>query len=205
MSYKETIKEGAISRIGDMVYAFRFLKLLVTPWKNTQAYKLELIDDKGKRIKKKKLETPQEKSAYTVFHRLVFNIKRLLQVIPGGGSRLATYASALFLIKEHTNMSSAQIIKIMDKVDLEFDWDNLPLRESKWFVNNDGHLNPGQYTLINVIASIETGEHIAMANTRVKINTTQEPYAIFLGESIYKVNHPKTNQRIFITTGDITR
>lgn len=199
------IKEGAISRIGDLVYAFRFLKLLVTPWKNTTAFKLDLITDKGKRIKKKKLETSEEKSAYTIFHRLVFNIKRMLQVIPGGGSRLATYASALFLIREHTKMSEGQIKKIMDKVDLEFDWDKLPVQESKWFVNVDGHLNPGQYTLVNDIASLETGEYIALTNTRVKVKALQEPYATFLGESIYNVYHPKTNQCIFITTGDITR
>ena len=129
----------------------------------------------------------------------------MLQLVPGGGSRLATYASALFLIKEYTNMSEEQIKKIMDKVDLEFDWDNLPLQESKWFVNITGQLNPGQYTLINNIASPNTGEYIAMANTRIKIDKAETPYTTFLGESIYKVYHPKTNQRIYITTGDITR
>ena len=59
--------------------------------------------------------------------------------------------------------------------------------------------------LVNDIASVDTGEHIAMANTKIKVATTEHPYATFLGESIYKVYHPKTGQQIFITTSDITR
>ena len=202
----DLLKEGILSRAADLFYAFRFLKLLVTKWENTPAFKLGLIDRKGKRLKDKKIETPVEKSAYTVFHRLVFNIKRLLMKIPGVSTgRLASYAAALFLIREHTGMSEKQIKKIMDQVDLEFDWDNLPLQESKWFINVLGELNPGAYTLVNNIASPDTGEYIAMANTRIITYTAQEPYATFLGESIYKVYHPKTNQKIFITTGDITK
>ena len=202
----DVLKEGILSRAADLFYAFRFLKLLVTKWENTQAYKLGLIDNKGKRLKKVKIATPPQKSAYTVFHRLVFNIKRLLMKIPGVSTgRLASYAAALFLIREHTGMSESQIKKIMDQVDLEFDWDNLPLQESKWFVNILGDLNPGTYMLVNDIASLETGEYIAMTNTKIKVIEAQKPYTTFLGESIYKVHHPKTNQYIFITTGDIIR
>ena len=148
------LKEGILSRAADLFYAFRFLKLLVTKWENVPAFKLGLIDKKGQRIKAVKIETPAQKSAYTVFHRLVFNIKRLLMKIPGVSTgRLASYAAALFLIREHTGMSEKQIKKIMDQADLEFDWDNLPLQESKWFINVEGNLNPGIYTLINDIAS----------------------------------------------------
>ena len=37
-----------MSRIIDALVAYRILKLLVTPWKKTMAYKLGIIDDKGK-------------------------------------------------------------------------------------------------------------------------------------------------------------
>ena len=107
------LKEGAISRIGDLFYAFRFLRLLTQKWDTLPAFKLGLIDKDGKRLKDKKIETPGEKSAYTVFHRLVFNIKRLIQKIPGiGKTTIARYAAALYLIKEHTHMSEKQIKKI---------------------------------------------------------------------------------------------
>jgi len=205
----DVLKEGAVSRVADLFYAFRFLRLLTMPWKKTAAYKEGLIDDKGKRLrdeknKRIKPKTSKQKAAYTVFHRLVFNLKRLIGKISFGKSTIASYAAALFLIKEHTGMSEGQIKKIMDQVDMN-DWDKLPLQESKWFINIQGNLNPGEYTLINDIASPQTGEHIAMANTRIKVATAEQPYATFLGESIYKVNHPKTGQQIYITTGDITR
>jgi len=205
----DVLKEGATSRIADLFYAFRFLRLLTMPWKKTAAYKTGMIDDNGKRLrdeknKRIKATTPKQKSAYTVFHRLVFNLKRLLGKISFGRSTIASYAAALFLIKEHTGMSEGQIKKIMDQVDMN-DWDKIPLNESKWFVNIIGELNPGNYTLVNDIASIETGEYIAMANTKVKITESVHPYSTFLGESIFKVYHPKTNKQIFITTGDITR
>ena len=43
-----------LSRAGDLIYTFRFLKLLVTPFEKTNAYKLGVIDDKGKKIKEGK-------------------------------------------------------------------------------------------------------------------------------------------------------
>ena len=64
------------SRAGDLFYTFRFIKLLVTNWTDTDAFKLGIIDENGKRIKTKKVTTPEEKSAYTTFHRLVYNVKK---------------------------------------------------------------------------------------------------------------------------------
>ena len=66
---------GIIKRAGDLVYTFRFLKLLVTSFKDTKAFELGLIDEKGK--KQKRPDSAEERDAYTPFHRLVFNIKKL--------------------------------------------------------------------------------------------------------------------------------
>ena len=105
-----------VSRTGDLFYAYRFIKLLVTPWEKTEAYKLGIVDEDGKNLKKSsQLSTPDEKSAYTVFHRLVFNIKRLMNKLPFGRSKLASWATALFLIKEETGMSEKAIMKVLDK------------------------------------------------------------------------------------------
>lgn len=87
--------------IVDTYYSYRFIKLLTTPWKDTKAYKLGIIDAKGTLLKpKSSLKTTAEKDAYTFFHTLVYNIKKLIAKMPGGNSRLATYSSALFLLKE---------------------------------------------------------------------------------------------------------
>ena len=97
---------GVISRTADLFYAYRFIKLLVTPWEKTEAFELGIIDAEGKVVKRtSQLTTTEEKSAYTVFHRLVFNIKRLLNKLPFGQTKLASWATALYLIKEETGFS----------------------------------------------------------------------------------------------------
>ena len=39
-----------MGRAIDLFVTYRFIKLLVTPFKETDAYKLGIIDEKGKRI-----------------------------------------------------------------------------------------------------------------------------------------------------------
>ena len=94
-----------MGRAVDLFVVYRFLKLLVTPWKKQEAYKLGIIDDKGKALKKARdLTTEAERTAFTLLHRLVFNLKRIMNKIPGVRTQLGTYATALFLLKEHYNL-----------------------------------------------------------------------------------------------------
>jgi len=85
----------------DIFLVYQFLKRLVTPFDQTDAFRLGLIDADGKRIKR--AETPQEKRAIGYFDRLVFNLKRLLAKVPGGSSQIATFAAALLLLREQDN------------------------------------------------------------------------------------------------------
>lgn len=101
-----------VSQAADTAYTYRFISLLVTPWEKTKAYKLGIINEKGKSIKKPK--TPEERSAYTFFHRLVFNIKRLLSAVPGGSSRIATFAAALVLLREEFDVDVDRVLLEMD-------------------------------------------------------------------------------------------
>ena len=91
-----------MSRIVDTYITYRIIKTLVKPWKKQDAYKLGIIDDKGKVLKKTKdLKTSEEREAYTVLTKFVFNLKRLLNQLPGGKSRFASYAAAaVLLLKE---------------------------------------------------------------------------------------------------------
>jgi hypothetical protein len=82
----------------DIFVVYQFLKKLVTPFDQTKAFKLGLIDKNGKRLKKP--STEDEKNALTYFDKLVFNLKRLLALVPGGSSQLASYAAALLLLRE---------------------------------------------------------------------------------------------------------
>ncbi len=194
---------SVVSRTADLFYAFRFLKLLVTPWDKTGAYEQGIIDANGKNLKKAKtLTKPEEKSVYTVFHRLVFNLKRLLAKVPGGSSKLGSYAAALFLIKENTDLTEEEIRDVLEEVlgDLE----DQDLNESVFFIKDDV-LNPGRYKLTNEMASMNTGEIIARRGDLVECTLHSKPYGSIFNISIYEVTHIPTKQKLYISSGDIKR
>ncbi len=192
-----------LSRAADLGYAFRFLKLLTTPWNKLKAFELGIVDANGKNLKKaKELTTTEEKSAYTIFHRLVFNVKRLLQLAPGGKSKIASYAAALFLIKEHTGMSEGKIEEIIGKA-LDGDVEN-GISENSWYIKGDT-LNPGVYCLTKDIVSYNTGEAIAKKNSKIRVQEHAEPHSSFLGSNIYRVQHVLTKQELYISNEDIKR
>ena len=67
------------NRIIDLLITYRIVKLMATDFKNQEAFKFGIIDAKGKQLRKnRELNTEAEKDSYTVLHRFVFNLKRLL-------------------------------------------------------------------------------------------------------------------------------
>ena len=79
----------------DLFVAYRFLRILTTPWEDQEAYKLGIIDKDGKLLRKANtLKTAEEKKSFTLLHRLVFNLKRILHKIPAVRSKIGTYATA---------------------------------------------------------------------------------------------------------------
>jgi len=195
---------GIISRTGDLFYAFRFLKLLVTPFEKTKAFELGIIDKDGVVLKKgAERSTPEEKSAYTVFHRLVFNLKRIMAKAPGGKSVIARYGAALFLIKEHTGMSEKKLLKTLEKA-LDTQFEN-ELNENYWYQDEEARLMPGNYILVEDTISPITGELIAKRNERVNVDDFKSPVGSISNINIYRVKHSKTNQDIYISNRDISR
>lgn len=113
-----------MSRLVDNLIAYRIISMLVTPFIDTDAFKLGIIDAKGHNLRKSSsLKTTEEKEAYTYLHRLVFNMKKILLKLPGGDSKLKNIVAALFLVKEYyeTNEKSLSLmedryLRVLDKV-----------------------------------------------------------------------------------------
>jgi hypothetical protein len=85
----------------DSVIAYRILKLLVTPFEKTDAYKLGIIDENGNELKRMRdLNTVQERDAYTLLHRLVYRLKKIIERVPIANKQLVSLAAAYSLIKE---------------------------------------------------------------------------------------------------------
>mgnify|MGYP000600700530 FL=1 len=94
-----------MSRAIDLIITYRVVKMLVTPFKKFKAFELGIIDEDGKSLKKMKEVKGSDRKHYTMLHRFVFNLKRILQKV-GLGSRLGSFAVALaLLIKEDKSMS----------------------------------------------------------------------------------------------------
>lgn len=86
----------------DLFLVYQFIRRLATPFNKWEAHKLGIIDDKGNvLIKSKEFTNSRQRKAWGVFDRMIANLKKLLAKVPGGSSRFATYAAALFLIKEY--------------------------------------------------------------------------------------------------------
>ena len=113
------------SRGIDILITYRVIKLLVTPWEKHDAFKFGIIDKDGKVLRKyKSINTPTQKKAYTMLHRFVFNLKRILQKI-GLKSKLGAFAVALaLLIKEdrtyvqHKDAIESGIVKYLKEHNL---------------------------------------------------------------------------------------
>lgn len=194
-----------IQRAVDVYYTFRFLRQLVTPWKETKAFKLGLVDENGKVLRK--AITPEEKDAYTLFFRLVYNIKRLLNKVPFGKTKLASYAAALWLIHENTKMSETAIFEgfkaFLEQEGVEID---NTLSESKLWMTKDNNLLPGKYKLSEHVVSPITGEIIAFKGSMILVNEASAvPQASFEGINIYSVYHTSSKQKIYISIEDIYR
>jgi len=73
--------------------AYKFIKILTSDWNKQDAFDLGIIDANGKVLKKSgELKSRKEKQAFTTFHKIIFNLKRILAKFPGGSSKIATYA-----------------------------------------------------------------------------------------------------------------
>jgi len=162
----------------DLFITYKFVRLLTTKWDQTEAFDAGVIDAKGKLLVKGAQQTSAQKKVYTVFHKLVFNIKRILEKVPFGKSRIASYAAALFLLKEETNMAEEDILKVLE--DLGYDT-SIDLSEEF------RELHEGQYIL----------NHEGYKGTVVNLDSIT-PVAHFAGVPIYK-----TQENIYLSVNNI--
>ena len=191
-----------MSRAVDLFVTYRFLKLLVTPWNKQEAFKLGIIDKNGNAIKKARdLGTEEERSAFTLLHRLVFNCKRIMSKIPLVRSQLGTYAAALFLLKEHykiENLPEGEITKYL----LENNLVELNDDIEEEVVGFGNMLPAGEYTLKDQVTA-DDDEVDAQAGDIVTALEDTPPSDRILGVDIFPVVHQRSNKKIYISLEDI--
>ena len=205
-----------MGRAIDLFVTYRFIKLLVTPFEKTEAYKLGIIDKNGARIlpppvrgvkqtKPAPLMTSAEKNAYTILHKLVFNIKKIFGKVPGLRTKLGTYAAALFLLKDSFK-ESVDDPDVFEKEFMKY------LKEQGYEIDNTfservigfGEVLPkGEYTLVNDILNKEEEELRSKKGDKVIAYEDEAPVDTVLGVDIFPVIHVKSQEKIYVSLEDL--
>jgi len=205
-----------MGRAIDLFVTYRFLKLLTTPFEKQDAYKLGIIDKDGNRkigkpipgIKVSKpdpLKTAEEKAAYTILHKLIFNIKKIFQKVPGLNTKVGTYAAALFLLKDtfkesvdDPDMFEKEFIKYLKEEGYELD-DSI----SEEVVGFGEVLPKGEYTLVQDILNKEEEDLSAKKGDLVNAYEDVPPVDTILGVEIFPVVHKKSGSVIYVGLEDL--
>ena len=99
--------------MSNIYLSYKLIKDLASRWEDFDAYELGIIDKEGNKLKSP--ETSKEKDTYSPYHKIVFNLKRLLQKFVGKNINIQRLTS-LFLLKE--NYSQPQVDLILKELNL---------------------------------------------------------------------------------------
>ena len=205
-----------MGRAIDLFVTYRFIKLLTTPFEKTDAYKLGIIDENGNRVmpppiagvrqtKPATLGTTAEKNAYTILHKLVFNIKKIFAKVPGLRTKVGTYAAALFLLKDtfkesvdDPDMFEKEFMKYLKEEGVE-----LVNSISEEVIGFGEVLPKGEYVLVNDILNKEEEELSAKKGDKVIAYDDEAPIDTVLGVEIFPIVHVKTQEKIYVSLEDI--
>ena len=193
-----------MGRAIDLLITYRVIKMLVTPFEKQPAYALGIIDKNGKVLRKAKtLKTAKEKEAYTLLHRFVFNLKRLINVVPGGKSKLGTYAAALgLLLKEGKDLNMVELERDLYKHLSENDLIKLDddVKESVGF----DYLPEGRFTIVDKLEDLN-GNITADVGDIVYTTEDQKPFDNYFGVNLYNVINQDTKKQIIVSEDNIER
>ena len=193
-----------MGRAIDLLITYRVIKMLVTPFEKTDAYKYGIIDKNGKVLRKNKtLTVAKEKDSYTILHRFVFNLKRLINLIPGGKSKLGTYAAALgLLLKEEKEINAVELEKVLYKHLREYDLIKLDddLREDVEF----DFLPKGRFIIIDDLEDLN-GDKTANVGDVVYTTENQKPFDNYFGVNLYHVINEDTQKQIIVSEDNVER
>ena len=176
-----------MSRVIDALIAYRLVKLLVTPFNKTDAYKLGIIDEKGKvLIKSKKITNQKQRKAYTLLIRFVFNLKKLLAKVGIRGPIGSAAAAAIAFFKEEygNNPEVERVIyKHLKEQGFEFNIDEDYGKE----------LPEGTYKVKHDIYNLE-GDIVINIDEQIDFKTTTDT---ILGYDVFKYKD------VYLTTEDL--
>ena len=176
-----------MSRVIDALIAYRLVKLLVTPFNKTDAYKLGIIDEKGKvLIKSKKITNQKQRKAYTLLIRFVFNLKKLLAKVGIRGPIGSAAAAAIAFFKEEYG-DNPEVERVIYK--------HLKEQGFKFDIDEDygKELSEGTYKVNRDIYNLE-GDIVINIDEQIDFKTVTDT---ILGYDVFKYKD------VYLTTEDL--
>ena len=179
-----------MGRAIDLLITYRVIKLLTTPWEKHEAFKFGIIDKKGLVLRKsRELKTQKEKNAYTLLHRFIFNLKRMLQKV-GLGSRIASFGVALALLlregkfnDESKYLLENELLEYLKKKKL-FSYNDIKIKEQ--YFSESNCLKPGYYSLKYDVVNLDT-EVVSKKGDAIIVEKLTKPLESFFGMDIFEV------------------
>lgn len=99
-----------MTNLVDIYLVYRILRRLTQPFTGWDAFKLGVIDAEGNILKKSNDRLKiDEKDSLTKFDLMILKLKKLLGTLPMGKTRLASYAAALWFLKEEKNLTEKNL------------------------------------------------------------------------------------------------
>jgi hypothetical protein len=126
--------------------------------------------------------------------------KKLMAKGSGGGSSVASYAAALYLIKENYIKNES---KILDIIGEHVDTDLFLSESSNWFVVDNDVLSPGNYRVRNDKVINTSFETVVKANDRVVVAENCAPVGSIFGVNVYEATHYNSQQPVYVTVGEL--
>ena len=176
-----------MSRVIDALIAYRLVKLLVTPFNKTDAYKLGIIDEKGKvLIKSRKITNQKQRKAYTLLIRFVFNLKKLLAKVGIRGPIGSAAAAAIAFFKEEYG-DNPEVERVIYK--------HLKEQGFKFDIDEDygKELSEGTYKVNRDIYNLE-GDIVINIDEQIDFKTVTDT---ILGYDVFKYKD------VYLTTEDL--
>jgi len=197
----------------DLYMTYKFLRILTQKFSDTDAFKLGIIDENGKILRKRNtLKSPEERNSYTIFHRLIWKIKRLMGKLPLGKTKLASYAAALWFVKEHAAKEGMKYPENFERLLYEHLKENnivpkIGLNEHFETYMKEEILKKGVYKLkisqpdAGVVDSDKGPDMLVGDFIDVKQDT--DPIDTVLGIEIYKVTHRDSGKEVILGQEDL--
>jgi len=123
MKEEQNIYEAGMQDAAKVISAFtvfKFIKMMSDPFTKMDAYKYGIIDDKGKFIKKvETLTDTKEKKSVDPFHRLIINLKKIIQKVPDPKlkAQMKTLPTAMVLLKDEAEKYGADGVYVLSEVE----------------------------------------------------------------------------------------